>query len=126
MLRRRREPRRAVDAVEAPELPDRLERRDAVDLGVDRRRDRVRPERDGPVLGDQGPGGERGESGWRRRSRWRYLATVNGTTPPVFSQTMASLPPASFMSTNAIVNWSTETAGVTIVIGTRTTSNFLS
>ena len=49
---------------------------------------------------------------------------MNGTTAPEFSQVIASLPPWSVISTNAIVNWSTEKAGFTIVIGTRTTSCF--
>ena len=46
VLRRGGEARRAVDAVEARELAHRLERRVAVDLGVDRGRDLVGPERD--------------------------------------------------------------------------------
>ena len=54
----------------------------------------------------------------------RYLPTVKGTTPAVFSQARASLPPVVVMSTKAIVNCSMDTAGVAMVIGTRTTSNF--
>jgi hypothetical protein len=73
------------------------------------------------------PDGARG-LGWGAsltESKWkRYLATVKGTTAAVFSQAIASLPPASDMSTKPIENWSIETAGVIIAIGTRTTSNF--
>ena len=50
MLRRRRKPRRAVHAVEPPELAHRLERRVAVHRRMDRRRRLVRPERDRPLL----------------------------------------------------------------------------
>ena len=65
---------------------------------------------------------------WNAASSMRFsvsaVATASGTTAPVFSHAIAILPPWSVTSTNAIVNWSTENAGLTIVMGTRTTSNF--
>lgn len=73
-----------------------------------------------PENGGRGSGQQAGPTGEG------YFATVNGTNAAVFSQAIASLPPASVMSAKAMVNWSIETAGVTIVIGTRTTSNFAS
>jgi len=110
--------------VEPRDLADGLERRLTVDLCVDRRGDAVRPERYGAVPSrDDGDAPE----GERRRDAEDSLydeSTLNGTTAPVFSQTIAILPPGSVTSTNAIVNWSTENAGLAMFIGTRTTSNF--
>ncbi len=63
VLRRGGESGRAVDAVEARELADRLERRVAVDLGMDRGRDLVGPERDRArrLLGEGDGRAENGE-----------------------------------------------------------------
>lgn len=119
----RREPGGALDPVEARELPDRLERRLPVDARLDRGGNRIRPEGDAAVLRRDGA---RDEEERRRGDGSFYETTLNGTTAPVFSQTIAIFPPWSVMSTNAIVNWSTETAGVTMFIGTFTTSNFAS
>ena len=120
MRRRGGEAGGALDAVEPRELADRLERRDAVHLRADGRGGRVGPERDRTILA-VGGGGEKNR---RRAEDPFYETTLNGTTAPVFSQTIASLPPWSVTSTNAIVNWSTENAGFAICIGTRTRSNF--
>ena len=58
-LRGRGETGRALDAVEPAELADRLERGDAVDLGVDRRGNGVGPEGDRAVLGEGGAAARR-------------------------------------------------------------------
>jgi hypothetical protein len=118
------EARRALDAVEPRDLADGLERGLPVDLNVDRRGDAIGPEGYGAVLSRDDGGAPEGE---RRRDAEDSLydeSTLNGTTAPVFSQTIAILPPWSVTSTNAIVNWSTENAGLAMFIGTRTTSNF--
>lgn len=111
-----------------------FERCDRVDLRVDRAGDGVGPEGDRAVIAGRDAG--RQEKSRRREEIPRrcaprddkgfglYGSTLNGTTAPVFSQTIASLPPCSVMSTKAIVNWFTENAGVAIFIGTRTRSNF--
>ena len=52
----------------------------------------------------------------------RYEPTVNATVASVFSHHIASLPPPCVMSTNPMVNCSTEYGLVPTVIGTRSTS----
>lgn len=86
--------------MEPRELADRLEGRRAVDLRMDGRGDRVGPERDRAIFA-VGGGGEKNR---RRADELLYETTLNGTIAPVFSQTIASLPPWSVTSTNAIVN----------------------
>src|SRR5262249_5466115 len=53
VLGRGREARRALNAMESSELADRLESRDSVDLGMNRGRHLVVPERDRPRLCDE-------------------------------------------------------------------------
>ena len=119
--------------METAELADGLESRDAVDLGMDRRRNGVGPEGNRAVLGEERSGGQERKNVGEGLSPSPYAAKsqglpywpiVNGTTAAVFSHPIASLPPESDMSTKPIVNWSIDTAGVIIVMGTRTTSNF--
>ena len=102
---------RAVHAMEARELAHGLEGRHAVDLGVDRGGDGVGPEGNRPLLGRAAdradePGKRRGGPGAlpSRANIRAYCATVNGTSATVLSQAIASLPPASDMSTKPIVN----------------------
>jgi hypothetical protein len=115
--------------VKAGELADELQRRPAVDLGVDSGGNGVRPERDGALFrrGDRGGGdGSCREDDRRRRASGPiyYESTLIGTTAPVFSQPIAIFPSRSDISAKPIVNCSIETFGVTMVMGTRTTSNF--
>jgi hypothetical protein len=81
--------------VEARDLADELERRPAVDLGVDGGGNRVRPERDGAVF-RRGDRDGRGREGDRRRRAHGPIydeSTLKGTTAPVFSHPIAIFPP---------------------------------
>ena len=64
-----------------------------------------------------------GTEGRQFRSLAFYRANENPTNAAVFSHSMRSFPPESVMSTNEIVNSSTECSAFDMVIEARTTSN---
>jgi hypothetical protein len=98
------EARRALDAVKSRNLTDRLEGRLTVDPRVNRSGNRVRPEGNRALLsrGDRGDRWDGDEERDRdslgrgcvfRVSGSGYETTLNGTTAPVFSQTIPIWPP---------------------------------